>query len=115
MPVIVTEKVVVVVTVPLKVTTSVSFCPATSVTGVVAGLIVSPVPPVKVDEIATWPANPEAVTPAAVPDGRLPIVSVSVVEAPDANERLGPVGVPLDVVMLKFCGLMMRVIGCDFV
>ena len=96
-PVSVTEKVVVVVTVPLKVTTSVNFCPATRVTGVVVGVTVRPVPPLIVDDIATGPANPAAVTPAPAPEGRLPMVRVSVADPPDAKLIVGPV----DDVMLK--------------
>jgi hypothetical protein len=103
-PVIVTENVVVEVTVPLKVTTSVDFPPAVNVTNVtrlVVEFTIRPVPPVIVGERVTGPANPAELTPAAIPEGRLPIVNVSVVEPPDAKLRLGPVGVPFEVVMLK--------------
>jgi len=100
-PVIVTEKVVVDEAVPLKVTTSVNFCPATRLTGLVVGVTVRPVPPVMVEDKRTCPANPAAFTPETIPEGRLPIVIVSVAEAPEANEMLGPVGVPFEVVMLK--------------
>jgi len=68
-----------------------------------AGVIVRPVPPVKAEDNVTVPANPAEFT-ATDPDGRLPIVRVSVAELPEANDKLGPVGVPLEVVMLKFCG-----------
>src|SRR5712692_8095073 len=98
------EKVVVDETVPLKVTTSVNFIPAVKVTGLVVGVTVRPVPPVTVDDRVTGPANPAAFT-ARDPEGRLPIVRVSVAELPEANEMLGPVGVPLEVVTLKSCGL----------
>ena len=100
-PVIVTEKVVVEVTEPLKVTTSVSFPPATSVTGVVAGVIVRPVPPLNVEEMTTGPANPALLTAAEVPEGRLPIVRVSVADPPEAKDMAGPVGVLFEVVRLK--------------
>jgi hypothetical protein len=114
-PVIVTEKVVVEVTVPLKVITSVNFPPAVNVTGLVVGVTVRPVPPVIVEVRVTGPANPAELTPAAIPEGRLPIVKVSVVEPPDAKLRLGPVGVPFEVVMLKSWGRMRTVIACVFV
>lgn len=110
-PVIATVKVVVVVTVPLKVTTSVSFCPAVRVTGVVVGVTVSPVPPPIVDVRVTGPAKPAEVIPAPVPEGRLPMVNVSVADKPDAKEIVGPV----KEVMLKFSGLMITVTGCDLV
>ena len=109
-PVIVTVKGVVVPTVPLKVTTSVNFWPAVKVTGLIVGVTMRPVPPVIVEERVTGPVNPAAFTPADDPDGRLPTVNVSVVEAPDAKERLGPVGVTFEVVTLKSCGRTIHVI-----
>jgi len=63
-----------------------------------------PVPPVIVVERVTGPAKP-ALFIAVEPDGRLPSVRLSVAEPPDANEKLGPVGVPFEVVALKSCGL----------
>jgi hypothetical protein len=103
-PVIVTAKIVVLVAVPEKVTRSVSFWPAVKVTGLVVGVTVRPEPPVIVEERVTGPANPAAFTAAAAPEGRLPMVRVSVDELPEAKVTAGPTGVPFDVVMLKFCG-----------
>jgi len=103
-PVIVTEKGVVVATLPLKVTRSVNFAPPVKETGLVANATVRPVPPVITDESVTGPANPAEFTVAETPEGRLPIVSVSDAELPEANVTVGPVGDPLEVVTLKFCG-----------
>jgi hypothetical protein len=63
-----------------------------------------PVPPVITENRVTGPANPAEFTEGA-PEGRLPMVRVSIAEPPDTNERLGPVGVPFEVVTLKSCGL----------
>ena len=99
----VTVNTVVEVTVPANVTTSVSFPPAVvNVTGVVAGVTGRPVPPPMVEERATCPANPALLMPTEVPEGRLPIVRVSVADPPEAKDIAGPVGVPFEVVMLKF-------------
>jgi hypothetical protein len=108
-PVIVTAKGVVVATVPLKVTTSVSFMPAVKITGLVAGVTVRPEPPVMVVDNVTGPANPALFTAAAAPEGRLPMVSVSVAEPPVAKVMAGPTGVPFDVVTLKSCGRTLKV------
>ncbi len=80
----VTEKVVVLDTVPLNVTRSVSFWPATNVTGLVVGVTTRPVPPVIKDVSVTGPAKPALLT-AALPEGRLPSVRVSVVDNPELN------------------------------
>ena len=103
-PVIVTEKVVVDPTLPLKVTTSVSFRPAVKVTGLVVGVTTRPLPPVMVEDRVTGPVKPAEFT-AADPEGRLPMVRVSVAELPELKLIAGPVGVPLEVVMLKAWGL----------
>ena len=113
-PVIVTEKVVVAVAVPLKVTTSVSLRPAVKVTGLVVGVTTRPLPPVMVEDRVTCPAKPAEFT-AADPEGRLPIVRVSVAELPELKLMAGPVGVPLEVVMLKPCGRTMTVTDFTFV
>jgi len=75
-----------------------------------AGVTVRPVPPVKVEDIVTGPANPAVFTVARAPEGRLPMIRVSVAELPEAKEILGPVGVPLEVVTLKSCGRTMKLI-----
>jgi len=79
-----------------------------------AGVTVRPVPPVKVEDIVTGPANP-AVFTVEDPDGRLPMVRVSVAELSVANDILGPVGVPLEVVTLKSCGRTTKVIVMNLV
>jgi hypothetical protein len=107
-PVIVTVKAVVVVTVPPKVTRSVSFAPAIKITGLVANPTVRPVPPIITDERVTGPAKPAALI-ARVPVGRLPNDARSDAEPPEAKEILGPVGVPLEALKLKSCGLTMTV------
>ncbi len=53
-----------------------------------------------VEDRETGPANAAAFTPAD-PEGRLPIVRVSVAELVEAKVMLGPVGVPFELVMLK--------------
>jgi len=79
-----------------------------------AGVTVRPVPPVKVEDNVTGPANPAVFTVEA-PDGRLPMVRVSVEELPVANDMLGPVGVPLEVVTLKSCGRTTKLIVMNLV
>jgi hypothetical protein len=69
---------------------------------------VRPEPPVIVEERVTGPTNPAEFT-ATEPEGRLPMERVSVAEPPEANDTLGPVGVPFEVVMLKSCGRTMKV------
>jgi len=66
-----------------------------------AGVTVRPLPPVIVEVSVTGPVKPAAFTAAEAADGRLPIVMVSVAEPVDANDMLGPVGVPFEVVALK--------------
>ena len=78
------------------------------------GVTVRPVPPVKVEDIVTGPANPAVLT-VGDPDGRLPMVRVSVAELPVANDMLGPVGVPLEVVTLKSCGRTTKLIVMNLV
>jgi hypothetical protein len=110
-PVITTVKVVVEATLPLKVTTSLTFCPAVKLTGLVAKATESPVPPVIVEESVTGPAKPAALTPAATPDGRLPILIEPVVELPE----LKLAGFPLTMVTLKSWGLTRTVTAWVFV
>jgi len=99
----------VIAAVPPKVTRSVNFWPAVKVTVGFASVTVRPEPPVMVVDNVTGPANPAMFTPAEAPEGRLPIVSISVAELPDANVRAGPTGVPFEVVMLKLCGRTLTV------
>lgn len=110
-PVITTVQVTVDAAVPPKVTTSVSFWPAVSVTGLVVGVTVRlPHPvPVTVDESVTGPAKPAALTVAAASDGLLPIVKVLVVEEPELKEKVLAV-----CVTLKSCGLTLNVSVTNF-
>jgi len=75
-----------------------------------ASVTVRPEPPVMVVDNVTGPANPALFTAAAAPEGRLPMVRVSVAELPEAKATGVPTGVPFDVVTLKLCGRTLIVI-----